>query len=1169
MFPASSSSTLNNRKSSQHMLYDTHNGLKSRRYSDTEEFHPHEISHLSPLPSSPMLSPAIYPDGPQQHSRSPHYVHSSTYLSPNPGYSRRSSYTQRPSSPSTASSSPPPVTSPLIAFTRLNDDHHYAYASRVQIVGRDANESDLVRDGQYDEDVRYFSQNDEDDLRPKLPSFRSLFGKSKRYDSLAQRPEEEDLRIRTYSSPISSPSLEATLPPLKISSVIRPKPDVTSSYTLQPIIRTSIPSTPQHIKGYTETDVIKLQDNYTRNRTLSRTNAAFGPVLLDLESTIPIHTISSHISHQTPTRRKNPFSDTDTPSTSKDTEIIFFSPSKVSPFPRRTYFQESSERERCTPEPVNVRYRLNQLVEIADMANPDFSEAKVDVLQQSPDQTEEALYIDSATSPLSSPSAYLSSLPPSSPPTPEAQLSPLMHGNDLSITTATPLTDVMNLTAEPRVDVDCLGLQGIESHKSLNPVSDEVSQLEDNSFPTSAHTQDPIVTNYVVEAVDDDDHPFSPAGAIDLELNKVAATLDTEDLAPELNQNTESQNSSSQVIDDRGPYKSSSNKDEPPPASISSESKLLPTSADSVQVLSVASYPSTSTSALQASPKQLPAKSKNKTKMKSTSSAPSISSSAPRVTVTVVKRMRPVPKTHHIVNEASVKKGTSMSIKGKEKGTSKTKPLDSHSSSSKRDRTSQTASKGKVLDDPPRKKLKLVTEEYQTNTASKSLPSSLAEAICTSFDTSNISIMESLSIVPAKRKVSHEIPSPEISNLSAHSSTISSKYSPALPSHSSNPQKRLRTVPVELPVPSKDKSSSPTDNNTWVDENWVDAVATAYGSPHPSPQILRRKAIATTMPEIGSIEDEDDNERQSLKAKSLRSPHKRIVIESESEEDDDEVEKRLPVRQSSRQVVDSDSASEQDVKLGRPSKSQTSHLALSDDLESSESELTDYDESEAVDEEAGEEDEEDEEEVPTKEKNALGSNHQKPKSSLSSLSPFDLELVGIIVETMSLSRSSSHLALSLYKTMRETRNSVFAQLMKANWAHLDVVTKELRSKGLCGHVSGNQDDLPRRGRPKRNTPMNEEGGTAGMSETDIMWVSEFERVMTESADRYGMFGMVESSFRNESRNLPLPFSSRFFYVPDCDPDVERAQLIRLTMPGSGKRSETKKYKQYYWKPVGK
>ncbi|KAF9076871.1 hypothetical protein BDP27DRAFT_1312734 [Rhodocollybia butyracea] len=75
--------------------------------------------------------------------------------------------------------------------------------------------------------------------------------------------------------------------------------------------------------------------------------------------------------------------------------------------------------------------------------------------------------------------------------------------------------------------------------------------------------------------------------------------------------------------------------------------------------------------------------------------------------------------------------------------------------------------------------------------------------------------------------------------------------------------------------------------------------------------------------------------------------------------------------------------------------------------------------------------------------------------------------------------------------------------------------------------------------------------------------------MIESAERCGMFGMVESSFRNDPRALPPPFSSRFFYVPDKDPDTERASLIQLTMPGAGKRSETKKYKQYYWKPVGK
>lgn len=33
--------------------------------------------------------------------------------------------------------------------------------------------------------------------------------------------------------------------------------------------------------------------------------------------------------------------------------------------------------------------------------------------------------------------------------------------------------------------------------------------------------------------------------------------------------------------------------------------------------------------------------------------------------------------------------------------------------------------------------------------------------------------------------------------------------------------------------------------------------------------------------------------------------------------------------------------------------------------------------------------------------------------------------------------------------------------------------------------------------------------------------------------------------------------------------MERASLIRSMMPRAGKRSETKKYKQYYWRPLGK
>ncbi|KAF9792923.1 hypothetical protein BJ322DRAFT_987688, partial [Thelephora terrestris] len=45
---------------------------------------------------------------------------------------------------------------------------------------------------------------------------------------------------------------------------------------------------------------------------------------------------------------------------------------------------------------------------------------------------------------------------------------------------------------------------------------------------------------------------------------------------------------------------------------------------------------------------------------------------------------------------------------------------------------------------------------------------------------------------------------------------------------------------------------------------------------------------------------------------------------------------------------------------------------------------------------------------------------------------------------------------------------------------------------------------------------------------------------------------------------------RYFYVPERDVDQERAALLRNMMPrAAGRRSESMKYKQYYWKPLGK
>ena len=63
----------------------------------------------------------------------------------------------------------------------------------------------------------------------------------------------------------------------------------------------------------------------------------------------------------------------------------------------------------------------------------------------------------------------------------------------------------------------------------------------------------------------------------------------------------------------------------------------------------------------------------------------------------------------------------------------------------------------------------------------------------------------------------------------------------------------------------------------------------------------------------------------------------------------------------------------------------------------------------------------------------------------------------------------------------------------------------------------------------------------------------------------GMFEKVEGSGET-CRHKAL--ESRWFYVPEKDEDPERASLISAIMPRQ-KRNETKKYKQYYYRPLDK
>jgi len=82
------------------------------------------------------------------------------------------------------------------------------------------------------------------------------------------------------------------------------------------------------------------------------------------------------------------------------------------------------------------------------------------------------------------------------------------------------------------------------------------------------------------------------------------------------------------------------------------------------------------------------------------------------------------------------------------------------------------------------------------------------------------------------------------------------------------------------------------------------------------------------------------------------------------------------------------------------------------------------------------------------------------------------------------------------------------------------------------------------------------------------WLRLFEHVLRsgEVGRGCGVFGKVESSGKDRADR---PLEAQWFYVPERDQDQERAALIRSLMSRPGKRTETMKYKQYYWRPLGR
>ncbi|KAI0779234.1 hypothetical protein C8Q74DRAFT_1198406, partial [Fomes fomentarius] len=82
------------------------------------------------------------------------------------------------------------------------------------------------------------------------------------------------------------------------------------------------------------------------------------------------------------------------------------------------------------------------------------------------------------------------------------------------------------------------------------------------------------------------------------------------------------------------------------------------------------------------------------------------------------------------------------------------------------------------------------------------------------------------------------------------------------------------------------------------------------------------------------------------------------------------------------------------------------------------------------------------------------------------------------------------------------------------------------------------------------------------------WVGVIECVLEAGCRRCGVFGKVVNQ-GTDLADHELRLEARWFYDPDRDEDRERAAVVSSMMRRPGKRSETKKAKRYYWRPLPK
>ncbi|TBU44541.1 hypothetical protein BD309DRAFT_990209 [Dichomitus squalens] len=157
------------------------------------------------------------------------------------------------------------------------------------------------------------------------------------------------------------------------------------------------------------------------------------------------------------------------------------------------------------------------------------------------------------------------------------------------------------------------------------------------------------------------------------------------------------------------------------------------------------------------------------------------------------------------------------------------------------------------------------------------------------------------------------------------------------------------------------------------------------------------------------------------------------------------------------------------------------------------------------------------------------------------------ELEGMLVETLATARASSLATSALY-----------GALMAARPALRDMALPTLKDA-----VAADEDD-----QEKDREATGKGRGAKADAASRRAWVPAIEAILEAGWRRCGVFGKVVNS-GTDLANHSLSLEARWFYDPDQDADADRATLVRSMMRRPGKRSETKKAKQYYWRPLPK